>query len=68
MSISDVVYKLACKDCNASYVGQTKRQLQIRMKEHSNDINKKSNPSVITCHRLNTDHEFDWHGVEVMDE
>jgi len=48
-----VVYKINCKNCDASYVGQTKRRLTTRIKEHRNDINKRSGiPSVISTHRL----------------
>jgi len=53
------VYKIDCKDCEASYVGQTKRRLTIRIREYRNDINKKSGiPSVISTHRLQ-DHDFE---------
>jgi len=35
----NVVYKIECRDCNATYVSQTKRQLKrIRIKEHSNNV------------------------------
>lgn len=34
----NVVYKLSCNDCNASYVGQTGRQLLTRIKEHRANI------------------------------
>jgi len=36
-----VVYKIECKDCETSYVGQTKRRLTTRIREHRNNINKK---------------------------
>jgi len=36
LSRSNVVYKINCKDCNASYVGQTKRLLKTRINEHHN--------------------------------
>ena len=29
---TEVVYKLDCKNCNASYIGQTKRHLSTRVK------------------------------------
>jgi len=35
-----VVYKLCCKNCDASYVGQTSRQLKTRISEHRNHINR----------------------------
>jgi len=49
----NVEYKLACKNCDVAYVGQTKRKLNTRIAEHKKDINKKtSNHSVITEHRI----------------
>ncbi|EZA48133.1 hypothetical protein X777_14399 [Ooceraea biroi] len=69
MSHCNVVYKISCEDCNASYVGQTKRKLQTRVKEHRNDINKKfGSPSVISTHRLESGHEFRWGHVVILDE
>jgi len=63
----NVVYRIDCQDCKASYVGQTKRRLATRIKEHKNDINKKSGTlSVISSHRLQN-HEFDWEGVHILD-
>jgi len=40
---NNVVYKIFCKDCDASYVGQIKRQLNTRIKEHI--INVRLDPS-----------------------
>jgi len=68
LSHQDVVYKINCIDCEATYIGQTKRQLGTRILEHSKDIKKKSGSlSVISDHRLNNDHEMDWNGVEIVD-
>jgi len=47
----DVVYKINCIDCKASYVGQTKRRLQTKIYKHEVDINKKGGSlSVIFLH------------------
>lgn len=36
--------------------------------EHCSDINKKSGlPSVISLHRLDLNHDFDWDGVRILD-
>jgi len=67
-SNNNVVYKISCKDCDASYVGQTKRQLKTRIKEHCNNYKLlSSNPSVITEHMLNYSHAFDWNNVKILD-
>jgi len=66
---SNVVCKINCLNCDASYVGQTKRTLIKRIDEHRNHIRRDSTqPSVITNHRLECSHDFDWDGVEVLDE
>jgi len=68
MSQQGVVYKISCHDCDASYVGQTKRQLRMRIKEHVSDINKKSgSPSVISKHRRNFNHDFEWDNIKIID-
>lgn len=61
-SRSNVVYKINCMDCDASYVGQTGRLLKTRIKEHKRDLT-----SVIADHR-ELDHTFDFDGVEILDE
>jgi len=37
---SNVVYKINCQDCDASYVGQTKRILNTRISEYRNHIRR----------------------------
>ncbi|XP_025264609.1 uncharacterized protein LOC112637982 [Camponotus floridanus] len=61
-SRNNIVYKINCMDCNASYVGQTGRLLKTRLKEH-----KKNLTSVIAEHRA-LDHTLDFDGVEILDE
>ena len=34
LDTSEVVYEVPCKGCNKSYVGETGRQLGVRLKEH----------------------------------
>jgi len=65
---TNVVYKISCDNCDASYVGQTRRFLKTRISEHRNHINRNTTQySVITDHRL-LNHEFDWNCVEILDE
>ncbi|KAL6417635.1 hypothetical protein ACFW04_012605 [Cataglyphis niger] len=67
-SSSNIIYKINCDNCDASYVGQTGRQLQTRIKEHRNHIRRNtSSHSVITDHRLQHNHEFKWNDVKILD-
>jgi len=51
-----------------SYVGQTKKQLRTRIKEHYNNIKSdKLKHSVILKHMLNCNHSFDWNNVNILD-
>ncbi|KYM97367.1 hypothetical protein ALC62_11972 [Cyphomyrmex costatus] len=64
----NVVYKINCNQCEVSYVGQTGRRLDTRIAEHKKHINSKSSThSVITDHRLQFGHDFDWDNCEILD-
>jgi len=65
--VTEIVYRINCKNCNGAYVGQTKRHLATRIKEHKNNIrNSTGNFSVVTDHRLKFDHDFDWINPEIL--
>jgi len=63
-----VVYKVSCNDCDASYVGQTSRQLKKRISKHRNHIRRNTSQlSVLTNHRLEFGHNFNWEEPEIWD-
>ncbi|RLU21148.1 hypothetical protein DMN91_005521 [Ooceraea biroi] len=62
-----VIYKINCANCDACYFGQTKRHLDTRVKEHILDVKKREgNWSVVSKHRVNGGHEFEWSNVNVL--
>jgi hypothetical protein len=64
---TDVVYMIECNDCDATYTGQTKRQLATRVNEHCRDIKKHpSNHSVISNHRSTYGHDFNWKEPKIL--
>ncbi|KYN11190.1 hypothetical protein ALC57_16658 [Trachymyrmex cornetzi] len=68
MAKKHIVYKINCNNCDASYVGQTKRKLKTRITEHRNDIRKSNNNySVVTRYRLEHGHDFDLENIEIVD-
>jgi len=65
---NNVVYKISCNNCNASYVGQTKRQLKTRINEHIKNIAlKESKHSVIIKHILDKNHTINWQNTKILD-
>jgi len=68
-SYCNVVYQINCNDCEASYVGQTKRRLNTRIREHLNDIKKSTGThSVVSDHRMELNHDFNWNEVRILDK
>jgi len=65
--VIEVVYKMNCNDCDKVYIGQTKRHLVTRIKEHRNNIkNPSGNFSIVTDHRLSFNHDFDWNNPNIL--
>lgn len=67
MNKSGVVYRLTCADCDASYVGQTKRILGERVKEHQRNVREKKDSSVLYNHCREYTHNIDWQSVSILD-
>jgi len=67
MSKNNVIYKIFCNNCDASYVRQIMRQVQTRIKEHINNIRlEPSRHSVITEHILEFKHSFNWKNIKMI--
>jgi predicted GIY-YIG superfamily endonuclease len=55
---TDVIYKIPC-ECGKSYIGETGRTLETRLKEHKRNVsNGDPNISKLTEHVSNTDHRI----------
>ena len=53
------IYQLSCADCDAIYIGQTKRNIGIRRNEHINDCFKPENPeSAMAYHCITKSHSI----------
>ena len=63
----NVIYKLQCLDCNASYVGETKRSLGTRVHEHSRDSKNPLKDTPIFRHISELDHNFDFDNPAILD-
>ena len=62
----DVVYEVTCKDCERSYIGETGRNLKIRLTEHKAAVRRGDRKNGITVHVQNHDHCVDWESAGVV--
>ena len=83
LETSEVVYEVPCKGCNKTYVGETGRQLGVRLKEHQKDSEKiaekkftramrkssttEQHKSAITDHVAQENHLIDWEETKIID-
>ena len=63
---STAVYKIKCSDCQASYIGETGRNLKTRLTEHKRATrNGDVNNHIAEHHRL-TNHAIDWDSAQCV--
>ncbi len=78
------VYEIPCKSCAQTYIGETKRQLGTRLKEHRSEAEKAGkqtftrakrkesltelNKSAITDHVTREKHIIDWEKSKILDK
>ena len=54
------VYKIKCCDCQATYIGETGRNLNVRLIEHKRATRNVDINNHIAEHHLQTNHRIDW--------
>ena len=64
--VKGLVYRIPCTQCDWSYVGETGRTLNDRIKEHKRAVKNMSTASEIANHCLNEDHRMDWEGSKII--
>ena len=57
-----VVYRVQCTDCDAHYIGKTKRHMETRLKEHLNV----KRPTAVTDHVMRHDHNVSLEDVKFL--
>ena len=64
---ANVVYKINCNYYNASYVGQTNRQVNVRIKEHIQKYTDEDTNSGLFSHTKDNDHLIDFKNIKILD-
>ncbi|XP_055542782.1 uncharacterized protein LOC129728370 [Wyeomyia smithii] len=61
------VYQIPCKNCSAVYIGQTRRKLKVRLREHKNAVdNDRANESSVAAHTISQNHAIDWENAKLL--
>lgn len=68
----NVVYQIKCKgndqqQCNGIYVGQTKRQLEVRIKEHKRTVDTRTTTTALSQHAIDNKHYFDFENIKILE-
>ena len=53
-------------NCEAVYIGETKKKLQERLKQHKDDVRLKRDRNAIYKHVQEDSHEIDWERAEIL--
>jgi len=80
---TELIYRVPCKNCSSSYVGETGRKFGLRVKEHKKEVDSftagkqtrasraressATHKSAITDHAVEENHVIDWDKVKVVD-
>lgn len=64
---SCLIYQVPCRDCDFSYIGQTKRDLKSRISEHKRAIrSQEPEKSALCLHSISLDHVIAWSDVQIL--
>ena len=63
---SKIVYKASCWDCDAFYIGKTKRRLHDRKTEHFKALTQIRRVSALAEHSISTGHNIKWDHFEIL--
>ena len=65
-TIPGVVYRIPCKECNKTYIGQTGKGSELRKKQHKTSIRNGNTDSGIFLHVRDFGHPVDWENSSDM--
>ena len=65
-SSNSIVYKIPCKGCQKTYVGETYRGIKTRISEHKRDVKNHKITSSFVIHIEEDQHLPEWSRAEVL--
>ena len=64
--IKGVVYTVNCAECESTYIGETKRTLDTRLKEHKRAVITDDRKNGIATHANTEEHSINWSSARVL--
>ena len=68
MSHNNVLYKISYKNCEVTYIEQTKRRLRIQINKHRSNSKKSSVVLSVSNHRTEFNYDYNWKEIKILDE
>lgn len=66
---NNIIYRIPCQDCDAVYIGESKRSLKQRSTEHARAVkNGDVTKNEIADHCWKFDHKFNWDEKRIVDK
>ena len=65
MNRKEVVYQIACQDCDSVYIGVTGRSIGKRITEHKYAVKTGDRKNGVAVHAWDEGHRVDWEGVKI---
>ena len=67
IEITGIIYQVLCHDCLFVYIGQTKRDLKLRLSEHKRAMKyQRSEKSALCEHSITLDHIINWNEATIL--
>ena len=66
LETKNAIYKINCKNCDSVYIGESSKVVGDRVKEHSSNVRRRYQGSLIYKHSNETGHEFDFDNPKVL--
>jgi hypothetical protein len=62
----NAVYCIPCSKCEGKYIGQTSKELVVRVKQHQEDVAANNQNNALAVHRIESGHLPDWDQTTII--
>ena len=66
MDVKGAVYSIPCEEGSVIYIGETGRNLKVRIEEHKREVKSKDPKNGITVHVQKTAHIISWQEARIL--